>query len=64
MNKRPRLQLTGVNGNVFAIIAAARDAARRAGWPSEKRAELVHDLMHAGSYDNVLSMLCERFEVE
>lgn len=61
--KKPPLQLSGRNGNVFEILAAARKAARNAGW-DEERIKAFFELAFSGTYDNVIQLCMKHFEVE
>ena len=59
---RPRVQLTGRDGNAFAIIAACHRAARKAGWPNA-RWVAVRTAMMSGSYDELLATAMKHFNV-
>ena len=58
------LKLTGVNGNVFNILGLAQRAAKRAGWAEEEIQSFVHKAMHSHSYDEVLQLCFQYFDVE
>lgn len=60
--EKPVVELTGNNGNAFAIIGACQRAARKAKWPKEKWEE-VRSKMMSGDYDNLLQVAMEEFEV-
>jgi len=60
--KRPRLKLTGTDGNAFSIIGNAQRAARAAGW-SEEQIAAFRKLATSGNYDNVLCTCMDFFEV-
>ncbi len=60
---KPVCQLSGTDGNVFAVIGAVCKALRRAGQPD--KAQEFRDKAHAsGSYDAVLQLCFEYVEVE
>jgi hypothetical protein len=61
---KPVVKLVGADGNVFVIIGLCKTAARKAGWDRERIAKLQNDMMHADSYDAVLTMATDNFEVE
>jgi hypothetical protein len=60
---KPTLKLTGGDGNAFALLAAARKAARKAGWTAE-RTDAVLAEAKRGDYDHLLSTLMEHFDVD
>ena len=60
---KPRLVLTGKDGNAFAILGAARKAARRAGW-SNQQIDNYTSAATAGDYGNLLAITMQMFEVE
>lgn len=49
------VQLTGKDGNVFAVISAVKEALRRE-ISSEAANQFVHDAMDQGSYREVLTL--------
>lgn len=59
---RPRLKLTGADGNAFAMLGLAHRAAKKAGWSREKWVE-VHGEATAGGYSHLLQVLMRHFEV-
>ena len=59
---RPTCQLTGTDGNVFAIIGRVRQALLDAGEEDRARA-FVEQAFRAGSYDEVLRLCMEFVEV-
>lgn len=61
--QKPKVTLVGRDGNAFSIIAACRQAARRAGWTPEQVDDLCKEMM-SGNYDHVLATALDRFEVE
>lgn len=60
---KPKLNLVGIDGNAFAILAAWRRAAIKAGWPDE---EIVRVLEEAKSrdYNNLLCVIMENSEAD
>jgi hypothetical protein len=61
---KPVVQLTGTDGNVFSIIGACTQAARRAGWTVAEVSGLRERLMGAGSYDGVLQQAMRELDVQ
>jgi hypothetical protein len=59
---KPRVRLTGVDGNAFMIIGACHKAAKRAGWDA-KRWDGVRAEMTGGDYDHLLATAQKHFEV-
>jgi len=49
------VQLSGNDGNAFAIMATVRKALRRAGVPSAEIAEYIQQ-SQSGDYDNLLAV--------
>ena len=60
---RPRVQLTGGDGNAFYVLGLCRRAALAAGWSIEQW-QRVRDEMTAGDYDHLLAMAQTYFDVE
>jgi len=60
---KPRVQLTGVDGNAFVILGTCRVAARKAKWPPEKIKEFT-DAATSGNYDHLLATCMEWFDVD
>ena len=60
--KKPRVTLIGRDGNAFAIMAACRQAARKAGWTRDQ-IQAVTDEMKRGDYDHLLATALEHFDV-
>lgn len=60
--KKPVLKLVGIDGNAFVILGHAKQAARKAGWSSEKITEMVNKAM-SGDYDHLLRTMTECFDV-
>ena len=60
---KPVVKLTERNGNAFTILAACREAARKAEWSKERIEQFSKEAM-AGDYDELLQTCIEYFEVE
>ena len=60
--KKPRVKLTGADGNVFSIIGLCQRAFRKAGMVEEGHA-FVKEAFAAGSYDAVLQLAMTRLDV-
>lgn len=60
---RPKLKLTGTNGNAFAILAVARAAAKKAGWNAAE-IKAFTDEATSGDYDHLLATVCASFDVK
>jgi hypothetical protein len=59
---KPKLKLVGEDGNAFAILGRARQAAQAAGWTPEQ-IKVYTDAATAGNYDNLLAVTQEQFDV-
>jgi hypothetical protein len=60
MNRtKPQLKLSGVDGNSFALLGAARRVAlaNKMNWPA------IHTEATSGDYDHLLQTLMDNFEV-
>jgi len=60
---KPVLRLSGSDGNAFMILAAAKRAARKAGW-SDERFQKFKTEATSGDYDHVIQTCMEHFDVE
>jgi len=60
---KPKLQLTGQDGNVFYILGKAQKAAKQAGWTEEEIQDFIHKATHSESYDAVLQLCFQYFDV-
>jgi hypothetical protein len=60
--KKPKLQLTGRDGNAFSILGHARKVARQAGWSFEQWASFQKDAT-TGDYDHLVQTVMKSFEV-
>jgi hypothetical protein len=61
-NERPKIRLTGEDGNAFFVLGKAVKTARRAGWSEEKIDEFKKKAT-SGNYDNLLATCMEYFDV-
>lgn len=61
--EKPTCQLSGTDGNVFAVIAAVRFALREAGL-DDRAHEFRERAFAAASYEDVLRLVHEYVEVE
>ena len=59
---KPKLKLTGQDGNAFVILGLARAAAKRAGWTKEQIDQFTKKTM-LGDYDHLLATVMEYFDV-
>ena len=57
------VQLTGTDGNAFAVIGTVTRALRRAGVSKEERDQFTKEAM-SGDYDNVLATCFKWVEVD
>jgi len=60
---KPKLQLSGQDGNVFFILGSAQKVARKAGWTKEKIEQFMKEAM-SGDYDRALQTCIEYFDVQ
>jgi len=58
-----KVTLVGEDGNAFAILGRCRNAAKKAGIPSEKIADFMSEAT-SGDYDHLLRTCMEWFDVE
>lgn len=63
MKQKPKLKLTGQDGNAFMVLALAKKAAKKAGW---NQLEIDNYLKKAtsGDYDHLLHTTMVYFDVE
>jgi hypothetical protein len=59
---KPKVKLTGEDGNAFRIIGACRKAAEKAKWTPEQW-KVVRDEMTTGDYDHLLQTAMRHFDV-
>jgi len=60
---KPLLQLSGEDGNAFAILGRARRAARQAGWIQEKIDNVLEEAA-AGDYNHLIQVMMKYFDVQ
>lgn len=60
---RPTVQLTGEDGNSYAILGRCRQAARKAGWSETEWIEFRINAT-AGNYHQLLAAVQDAFDVE
>ena len=58
----PEVQLTGRDGNAFAVMGAVKEAMKEAGWDREEITEVMDDMM-SGDYDHLIRVACDVCEV-
>ncbi len=61
--ERPTVQLSGNDGNAFAVIGACVKALKRAKYPAEK-ITAFRDEATSGDYDNLLRVCMRWLDVE
>ena len=59
---KPRLRLIDTDGNAFAILGAALNKAREAGWSVEKYKRFKEEAL-SGNYDQLLATVQRYFDV-
>lgn len=59
---KPKVRLSGTDGNVFALLAQCSRALRKAG-QADKSKELQQKVFKAASYDEALRLMMEYCEV-
>ncbi len=63
MNKKPRMELLGHDGNIFAIMGRASALLREAG-QGEQAKEMIGRVTSSHSYDDALRIISEFVETE
>ena len=61
MGKKVKLNLVGLDGNAFNLLAQFRRAARKQGWSHEDIKAVIEDAT-SGNYDHLLCVLMEHTE--
>lgn len=61
--KKPKLQLSGEDGNIFVIAGRAARALTKIG-QKDKAEELKQKVMNADSYDHALQIVMDYVDVE
>lgn len=59
---KPKIKLTGADGNAFNIMGIARQAASKAKWPKDKIEAYLKEAM-SGDYNNLLAVTMKHFDV-
>lgn len=62
MEKKIKLKIIGTDGNAFAILGKAREAARRGKMPKETWDKFYGEATK-GDYHHLLATCCEYFDV-
>lgn len=60
---KPKVKLTGAEGNAFVILGSCHSAGVKAGWSKEKLKEF-RDKATSGDYNSLLRTACEYFDVQ
>ena len=60
---KPKVALSGRDGNAFVVLGACLRAAKKAGWTAEQVAAWRAEA-EAGDYDHLLQTAMKHFEVE
>ena len=58
-NEKLDLDLTGVDGNAFAILAFFKRAALKAGWTNEKIKEVMYEAT-SKDYNHLIATICRQ----
>lgn len=59
----PTVQLTGTDGNAFAVMGTVRSALKEAEWTKDEIMEVMDDMM-SGDYNHLLCVVRNVCEVE
>jgi len=62
-NEKPKVKLSGENGNVYNLIGICSRALKNAG-QKEKATEMSEKIFKCGSYDEALVIMMDYCEVE
>ena len=60
--KKPKVKLTGQDGNVFNLMGICSKALKKAGYP-KKATEMTDKVFSAGSYDEALQIMMKYVDV-
>jgi len=60
---KPRLRLVGEDGNAFAILGRAHQAARHAGMPEDEWKKIQAEAT-SGDYNNLLMVMLKYFDCD
>ncbi len=63
IQQKPRCELIGTDGNIFAVMGKASRTLKRAGLADQAK-ELTAKVMQSGSYDEALQIVMEYVEAE
>lgn len=61
VNKKVKLNLVGLDGNAFSLMAAFREQARREKWTGDEIRAVINKAME-GDYNNLLCVLSSHCE--
>ena len=59
---KPKLTLTGTDGNAFAVMGAAKRVARKAGWTQPQIRKYIAEATK-GDYNHLLQVTMDYFDV-
>jgi len=62
VNKKVKMNLVGLDGNVFSLLGAFQKEAQRQDWTKDEIKTVVEACLHSDSYDNVLCILTDHTE--
>ena len=60
--QKPKLRLSGMDGNAFMLLGLAQRAARKADWSKDKIEAMMAEATK-GNYDHLLQTLMKHFDV-
>ena len=60
--RKPRLKLSGQNGNAFVILGKAQNEAKKANWSEQQIEEFMNEAK-SSDYDHLLQTCCKYFDV-
>jgi len=63
MTEKPRVKLTGTDGNIFAVVGRCKQALEQAG-QSDQAKEMTQRVFKATSYDEALGICQEYVDAE
>lgn len=61
-DQKPRLKLSGEDGNAFSILGRAKQAAEKAGWEKQKFDKSMEECQ-SGDYNHLLATCTKHFDV-
>ncbi len=61
--EKPSVTLIDEDGNAFMIMGRVNTALKEAGWTEDEREEFTNDMM-AGTYDDLICLVCATCEVD